>query len=133
MVTYSTRDEYVYHRTDTRCQILYEFHDSPSASHPGIRKTYALAKRQFYWPGMHKDVQEYVVQCQNYQVNKAECLKAGGLLQPLEIPQGKWKSISMDFIIGLPHTSRGHDAIWVIVDRLTKMCRFIPTKTKNHS
>ena len=35
----------------------------------------------------------------------------------------------MDFIVGLPMTSRGHDSIWVIVDRLTKMCRFVPTKT----
>ena len=35
----------------------------------------------------------------------------------------------MDFIVGLPMTSRGHDSIWVIVDRLTKMFRFVPTKT----
>ena len=114
---------------DTRRQILYECHDSPSAGHPGIRKTYALARRQFYWPGLHKDVEEYVLHCQKCQVNKAERLKVGGLLHPLEIPNGKWESISMDFIVGLPTTNRGHDAIWVVVDRLTKMCRFIPTKT----
>ena len=35
----------------------------------------------------------------------------------------------MDFIVGLPTTNHGHDAIWVVVDCLTKMCRFIPTKT----
>ena len=35
----------------------------------------------------------------------------------------------MDFIVGLPTTSRGHDAIWVVVDRLTKMCQLVPTKT----
>ena len=67
--------------------------------------------------------------CQKCQVNKAECLKAGGLLHPLEIPNGKWESISMDFIVGLPTTNHGRDAIWVVVDHLTKMCRFIPTKT----
>ena len=61
-------------------------------------------------------------------MNKAEPLKAGGLLHPLEIPDAKWESISMDFIIGLPTTNRGHDAIWVIVDWLTKLCRFVPTK-----
>ena len=53
----------------------------------------------------------------------------GGLLQPLEILEGKWESISMDFIVGLPNTQRGHDAIWVVVDHLTKMAKFIPTKT----
>ena len=60
-------------------------------------------------------------------MNKVERLKAGGLLHPLEIPDGKWESISMDFITGLPTTNRGHDAIWVIVDRLTELCRFVPT------
>ena len=113
---------------DIRRQILYECHDSPSAGHPGIRKSYAHVRRHFYWPGLHKQVHDYVLNCQKCQVNKAERLKAGGLLQPLEIPKGKWESISMDFIVGLPNTSRGHDSIWVIVDRLTKMCRFIPTK-----
>jgi hypothetical protein len=35
----------------------------------------------------------------------------------------------MDFIVGLPHTSRGYNSIWVIVDRLTKSAHFIPVAT----
>jgi len=35
----------------------------------------------------------------------------------------------MDFIVGLPNTSRRHDSIWVIVDRLTKTALFIPVHT----
>ena len=85
---------------DTRRHILYECHDSPSACHPSIRKTYALVRRQFFWLGLHNDVHEYVLKCQRCQVNKAERLKASGLLQPLEIPHGKWESISMDLIVG---------------------------------
>ena len=115
---------------DTRRQILFECHDSPSAGHPGIQKTYILLKRQFFWPGINKDVQNYVLKCQKCQVNKAERLKVGGLLHPLEIPSGKWESISMDFIVGLPKTQRGHDSVWVIVDRLTKMA-FQPMKRLN--
>ena len=34
----------------------------------------------------------------------------------------------MDFIMGLPRTQKGNDAIWVIVDRLTKSAHFIPIK-----
>lgn len=34
----------------------------------------------------------------------------------------------MDFVTGLPRTSAGYDAIWVIVDRLTKVAAFIPVK-----
>ena len=36
--------------------------------------------------------------------------------------------ISMDFVSGLPHTSSGYDAIWVIVDRLTKIAHFLSIK-----
>ena len=35
----------------------------------------------------------------------------------------------MDFITGLPKSNRGHDAIWVVVDRLTKVAHFIPVRT----
>ena len=34
----------------------------------------------------------------------------------------------MDFVIGLPKTMRSHDAIWVVIDRLTKSVHFIPIK-----
>jgi hypothetical protein len=59
---------------------------------------------------------------------KAIHLKLAGELQPLPIPSGKWDDISMDFIIGLPKTSKGFDSIWVIVDRLTKQAHFLPVK-----
>lgn len=34
----------------------------------------------------------------------------------------------MDFMVGLPHTRRQHDLIWVIVDRITKSAHFILIK-----
>jgi hypothetical protein len=35
----------------------------------------------------------------------------------------------MDFIVGLPRTTRGYNSIWVIADRLTKSTHFIPVST----
>jgi hypothetical protein len=62
---------------------------------------------------------------------KAEHKRPAGLLKPLEIPEWKWEHITMDFVVGLPCTPRGKDAIWVVVERLTKSAHFIPMKTTN--
>ena len=35
----------------------------------------------------------------------------------------------MDFVIGLPRTQADHDAIWVIVDRLTKSAYFLAIRS----
>lgn len=68
------------------------------------------------------------------QLVKAEHQKPLGLLQPLKIPEWKWEHITMDFVSGLPRTSRSNNAIWDIVDRLTKSTHFIPMRigTKMH-
>ena len=49
-------------------------------------------------------------------------------VQQLSIPEWKWDMIAMDFVSGLPRTSSGYDAIWVIVDRLTNTAHFLPVK-----
>jgi len=46
-----------------------------------------------------------------------------GLLQPLPILEGKWESILMEFITGLPMVQR-KDCIFVVVDQLTKYTHF---------
>ena len=56
---------------------------------------------------------------------KAEHQKPVGLLQPLEVAEWKWEHVTMDFVTHLPRTAQGHDAVWVIVDRLTKSAHFL--------
>jgi len=45
-------------------------------------------------------------------------------------PGWKWEEVSMDFIYGLPPSIKSYDSIWVIVDHLTKVARFIPVRTE---
>nr|GEW96900.1 hypothetical protein [Tanacetum cinerariifolium] len=66
--------------------------------------------------------------CLICQQVKIEHQRASGLLQQLDIPVWKWDEISMDFVTGLPPTQRRHDAIWVVVDRLTKSAHFLPIR-----
>jgi hypothetical protein len=74
-------------------------------------------------------VAAHVAMCDGCQRVKAEHQRPAGLLYPLKIPEWKWEEIGMDFITGLPRTSKGYDSIWVIMDRLTKVAHFIPVKT----
>nr|GFB71602.1 putative reverse transcriptase domain-containing protein [Tanacetum cinerariifolium] len=84
--------------------------------HPGADKMYYDLKDLYWWPDMKRDIAEYVSKCLTCSKIKAEHQKPLGLLQQLEIPEWKWEKITMDLVTN----SSGHDAIWVVVDRLTK-------------
>ncbi|KAL5556669.1 hypothetical protein UlMin_038905 [Ulmus minor] len=113
---------------ELRNQLLTEAHATPYSVHPGATKMYKDMKKAFWWSGLKKDVASYVAKCLVCQKIKAEHQRPAGVLQPIEIPEWKWEQISMDFVVGLPKTSNGYDAIWVIVDRLTKSAHFLPIK-----
>lgn len=98
---------------------------TPYSIHPGGNKLYKDLKQNFWWPGMKRDVAEFVARCLNCQKVKAEWCKPKGLIQSLDIPNGKLDSILVDFVGGMPRTKTGHDKIWVIVDLLTKTTRLI--------
>jgi hypothetical protein len=101
-------------------RILEEGHRSGLSIHPGATKMYQNLKKLFWWPGMKKEVAEFVYACLVCQKSKVEHQKPSDLLQPMFVPEWKWDSIAMDFVCGLPRTTKGNDSIWVIVDRLTK-------------
>ncbi|GJW70941.1 putative reverse transcriptase domain-containing protein [Tanacetum coccineum] len=105
---------------------MHEYHKSKYSIHPGSDKMYHDLKKLYWWPNMKEIIAEYVGKCLTCSRVKAECQKPSGLLVQPEIPMWKWERITMDFVTKLPKTSTGHDAIWVIVDRLTKSAHFIP-------
>lgn len=59
------------------------------------------------------------------QQPKVEHVGTPGLLQPLPVPAKAWDVVSLDFIEGLPKSSR-YDTILVIIDKFTKYGHFIP-------
>ena len=115
-------------KDNLRSMIVEEAHKGHFTMHPGTTKMYQDLKRMFWWPGMKKDITDMVNKCLVCQKVKIEHQKPSGMLQPLEIPEWKWDGISMDFVMGLPRTQAGFDAIWVIVDRLTKSAHFLPIR-----
>ncbi|KAK1601981.1 hypothetical protein QYE76_027086 [Lolium multiflorum] len=105
--------------------LLQESHGGGLMGHFGREKTYAMLSTHYYWPRMYRDVERLCRRC-------TTCLQAKstsnpyGLYMPLPIPYAPWSDISMDFVLGLPRTKHGHDSIFVVVDRFSKMAHFIP-------
>jgi hypothetical protein len=114
---------------DLKKKILDEAHLSKFSMHLGSTKMYHDLKPLYWWTRMKREIAQYVLECDTCQRIKASHLKSAGALQPLSIPSWKRDDISMDFIVGLPNTSRHHDLIWVIVDRLRKVAHFLPVHT----
>ncbi|GJW70443.1 putative reverse transcriptase domain-containing protein [Tanacetum coccineum] len=113
---------------EVRILIMDEAHKSKLSVHPGADKMYYDLRDRYWWPGMKKDIAEYVSKCLTCLKVKAEHQRPSALLQQPEISVWKWEGIAMDFVTKLPRTSSGHYIIWVIVERLTKSAHFLPMR-----
>jgi hypothetical protein len=111
-------------------KIMDEAHCSRYSIHPGTNKMYQDLRKNFWWTRMKREIAKYVLECDTCRRIKEDHLRPARNLQPLSIPEWKWENICMDFIVGLPRTSRGYNSIWAIVDRLTKSAHFIPVATR---
>jgi transposase InsO family protein len=115
--------------SDLRLLLLHDVHDAAIAGHLGFDKTYAALRRFAFWPRMSVDTRRYVESCSSCQRNKAVRRLPAGLLRPLAIPEQRWDTVSMDFVVKLPMTARKFDAITVFVDKLSKQVHFAPSRT----
>ncbi|GJZ58874.1 RNA-directed DNA polymerase [Tanacetum coccineum] len=66
--------------------------------HFGRGKTLALLREQFYWPKMERDVNKLLERCH----------------------------VSLNFVLGLPHTQRAKDSVMVVDERFLMMAHFVP-------
>ena len=123
---YYVKDQLLYHlgklcipQTE-RANIIREAHTSLISHHFGVSKTVAQLQRLCYWPRMHETVSRYIkgcTMCAKIKPNNRKLV----LYTPPPILSHPWESVSMDFVGGLPKSRKGHDYLYVIVDRFNKM------------
>ena len=110
---------YVPEHGPQRLRLLRTHHEAAAAGHPGRWKTLEILKRTYYYPKMQAGTDRFVRNCHTCQRSRITRHAPFGILRPLPIPDRPWQDIAMGFVTDLPW-SRGYDAIWVVIDRLTR-------------
>ena len=88
-----------------------------------------LVTRNYWWPGVTRDIGKYVEGCDLCQRMKNKMEELVGKLKLSEVPKKSWSHLIVDFITKLPVVA-GKDMVLVAYDRLSKMTHFVATTEK---
>jgi len=72
---------------ELREEIIQLYHDTPVEGHGGRWKTIELVTRNYWWPGITKEVGKYVDGCDACQRYKNQSEALAGKLMPNAIPE----------------------------------------------
>ena len=103
-----------------RQHVFYALHVNLVAGHPGRDATLFAIRKDYYWPNLRPDVEEWICNCDICQRTKVKPKKPHGELKPIDPVPHPWGVVTSDLITGLP-LCRGYDSIWTATDKRTKM------------
>lgn len=107
--------------------VLTLVHDNPAGGHFAFAKTLARLSN-YHWKHKSRDVERYCSGCSTCQQQKDFHGQTSNDPQALPVPTRRWGMVATDFIVKLPRTPRGFDAISTWVDRLSRRVRFVPCR-----
>jgi len=119
---------YVPQNADLQRRVVSLCHDIKVAEHPGCWKTLELVSRDYWWSQMSRYIGQYVGTCDLCLRTKPIRQAPVGKLHPLWILDSRWNTLSVDFVVELPLSSR-HNAVIMVVDSVSKQAHFILTHT----
>jgi len=97
-----------------------------AAGYGGKWKTVELVTRNYWWPGVTRNVGKYVEGCDLCQRMKNRTEELAGKMKLSEVPKKPWSHLTVDFITKLPVVAE-KDVVLVVCDRLSKMTHFVAT------
>ena len=109
-----------------RIEIIQLYHDVLVARYGGKWKTIELVMRNYWWPGVAKDIGKYVEGCNICQRMKNRTEVLAGKLKLSEVLEKPWTHLMVNFITKLLVIA-GKDAIMMVYDRFSKMTYFVAT------
>lgn len=111
-----------------REKVLYECHDSDHAAHGGTYKTIFRLRQDYFWPGMKRDVLEYVRKCERCKITKPANSSQRAYMGNDRTPRKKFRMVSLDFIGPMPVSSKGNQYMLVLIDNFTKFVCIQPMR-----
>jgi hypothetical protein len=107
--------------------VLKCYHELPFTAHHGIARTTAAIKRKYWWESLHRDVTEYINDCEACAKRKTGNKTDAPLGESLEAKEFL-DIVSMDVAGPLPVTDNGNKYLLMFVDHFTRFCEAIPTQ-----
>lgn len=140
------RDGFIYKRTELRADIesgsiwelwvpeglrqhvMEEAHNPPSTAHGGADKTLDLIRRHFFWPGMVKDIREFVADCSLCKETKAPSQTLRPPMGTPVIAERPFQYLYIDLLGPYPRSKAGNSVILIVLDQLTKFVWLKPLR-----
>jgi hypothetical protein len=98
-------------------EIMEEYHNH---SHPGIDICYDKIATKYFWPGMKKDITEFIRSCHYCQTAKPNNHPNRAPLGKFFTPSGPYEMLSIDLIGPLRETDLGNIYIFTAIDGFSK-------------
>ena len=117
---------YVLKDKELRMEIVWLHYNTPVVGYGRRWKTTELVMRNYWWPGVIKDVGKYVEEYDICQRMKNRIEAPVEKLMINEVPKKTWTHLIVDFITKLLLVAE-KDVILVVCDRLSKMAHFVAT------
>ncbi|XP_067635455.1 uncharacterized protein [Eurosta solidaginis] len=103
-------------KTDT----LKQAHDSITSSHAGVQKTIEKLRRYLYWPGLAKDVREYIRQCEICKESKAPNFTLRPPMGAHSPTCRPFQRLYIDLLGPYPRSKSGHIGLLIVLDHISK-------------
>jgi hypothetical protein len=107
-------------------KIVQEMHECPIGGHQGVQRTYDRLKLYVTWPGMYRDVEDYVTNCKICQQNKFTVPYYKAPFQETDTQLHPWDKIYLDIVGPMPMSGEGHKYILTCQDNLSKYLVAVP-------
>lgn len=115
-------------RKDHREAIIKENHCEPTAAHLGVFKTHRRLCLRYYWPGMYKDVVDFIKRCDTCAAYKPSQKATPGLMGQPKVCQRPFQVLSIDIVGPMPRSRSGFVYLLVVTCCFSKYCLIFPMR-----